>query len=81
MAWINVIPKDEAKGKLAELYDKLEEPWGGVDHILSIHSLNWRSLRDHYELYKTLMAGRSELSRAQREMIGVVVSAANHCRY
>ena len=28
-----------------------------------------------------LMRGRSELSRAQREMIAVVASAANHCHY
>ncbi len=81
MAWIRMVSEDEAEGKLAELYGRLTEPWGGVDNILKIHSLNVPSLRAHFELYKYLMRGRSPLSRAQREMIGVVVSAANRCHY
>jgi uncharacterized peroxidase-related enzyme len=81
MAWIHVIPEDEATGQLKKLYEKYREPWGGVDHILSIHSLNVKSMKAHYDLYAHLMRGPSELSRAQREMIAVVASAANHCRY
>ena len=81
MAWIRMIDEDEAEGKLGELYERFREPWGGVDNILKIHSLNPRSLLGHFELYKTLMRGRSPLSRIQREMIAVVVSAANRCHY
>jgi alkylhydroperoxidase family enzyme len=81
MAWIEVIPEDEATGRLKELYDKYREPWGGVDHIISIHSLNVKSMKAHYDLYAHLMRGRSDLSRIQREMIAVVASAANHCHY
>jgi len=81
MAWIKVIQESEAEGELKQLYDRLTEPWGGVDHILKIHSLNPASLRAHFELYKTLMRGKSGLSRAQREMIALVVSATNHCHY
>lgn len=81
MAWITIIPEDEAHGRLAELYDRYREPWGGVDNILRIHSLNVKSLQTHYDLYAHLMRGRSDLSRIQREMIAVVVSAVNRCRY
>ncbi len=81
MAWIHVVPEDEASGRLEELYQKYREPWGGVDHILSIHSLNAKSMQTHYDLYAHLMRGRSDLSRAQREMIAVVASAANRCHY
>ena len=81
MAWIRVIPESEAEGKLKELYEKYEEPWGGVDNILKIHSLNVPSLEAHFELYKTVMRGRSELTRAEREMIAVVASVANRCHY
>ena len=81
MAWINMIDEAEAEGALADMYSKLIEPWGGVDNIMKIHSLNVPSLVGHFELYKTLMRGKSELSRVQREMIAVVVSALNHCRY
>ena len=81
MAWIEMIPKDQAEGELKVWYDKLTEPWGGVDHIMKIHSLNLASLKAHFEIYKVLMYGKSPLSRVQREMIAVVASAANHCKY
>ena len=81
MAWIRMIDEEEARGKLREWYDRLREPWGGVDNIMKIHSLNVRSLKGHYELYKAVMFGRSPLSRIQREMIAVVASAANRCEY
>ncbi len=81
MAWIKVIQETEAEGELKQLYGQMTEPWGGVDNILKIHSLNPASLRAHFEFYKTLMRGKSGLSRAQREMIAVTVSAANHCHY
>ena len=81
MAWIRMIDEDEATGKLARLYEKFAEPWGGVDNIGKIHSLNPRSLEGHFALYTTLMRGRSPLSRIQREMIAVSVSRINHCHY
>ncbi len=81
MAWIRVIPEDEAEGRLLSLYEQYREPWGGVDNIIKIHSLNAKSMKTHFDLYAHLMRGRSELSRAQREMIGVVVSALNECHY
>ena len=81
MAWIEVIQEDEAEGKLAEFYGEITEPWGGVDNILKIHSLNLPSMRAHQDLYVTLMKRKSELTRPQREMIAVVVSAANRCHY
>jgi uncharacterized peroxidase-related enzyme len=81
MAWIRMIDEDEAEGELAELYERFTEPWGGVDNVLKIHGLNPPSLLAHFELYKTLMRGRSPLSRVQREMIAVAVSAANRCHY
>ena len=31
MAWIRIIRESEATGKLKKMYDKLIEPWGGVD--------------------------------------------------
>ncbi len=81
MAWIEVIDEAEATGSLKKSYEKMTEPWGGVDNILKIHSLNPRSLVSHFDIYATLMRGRSDLSRAQREMIAVVVSAENGCHY
>ena len=81
MAWIRTIDEREAEGRLAELYGQLVEPWGGVDNILKIQSLNPPSLAGHFDFYRTLMRGRSPLTRTQREMVAVVVSAANQCHY
>ena len=81
MARIRVIPESEATGTLAKLYDRYRDEDGRVDHILGIHSLNPRSMEDHHRLYAWLMRGPSPLTRVQREMIAVTVSAANDCFY
>ncbi len=80
MAWIEWVEEEEAAGRLHELYESVRSRHG-VDHILKIHSLNPESLHYHYDLYAHLMRGRSNLSRAEREMIAVVVSTANKCFY
>ena len=51
------------------------------DNILRIHGVHSRTMRQHYDLYRELMYGKGPLSRIQREMIAVVVSAQNKCRY
>lgn len=51
------------------------------DNILRIHGVHSRVLRLHYDLYRELMYGPGPLSRIQREMIAVHVSALNACRY
>lgn len=81
MAWIPYVPHEDASGPLAELYDAYTDANGELDHILRIHSLNPKSMRDHMELYSHLMRGPSPLSRIQREMIAVSVSAENDCFY
>jgi len=82
MPWIEWIDEDDAEGRLAESYDRLKDPrTDRMDHILKIHSLNPPTLDSHYQYYRDVMFGRSGLSRAQREMIAVVVSTANRCEY
>ncbi len=82
IAWIETTPEADATGELKRAYQRAGEAGGRqVDHIMKIHSLHPASLIDHLHLYKTLMYGESPLTRAQREMIGVVVSAINRCEY
>ncbi len=81
-AWIEVIAEDAARGELQELYDEYRNAeTGTVDNVLKVHSLHPETMRDHARLYRTVMYGRGGLTRPEREMIGVVVSAANHCHY
>ena len=51
------------------------------DNILRIHGVHSRTMRLHYDLYVELMRGPGPLSRVQREMIAVAVSASNGCHY
>ena len=81
MSWIDEIEISEADGRLAEIYQELVEKRGKVSNILKVHSLRPEAMSGHLDLYMTLMFGRSGLSRAEREAIGVVVSAENDCAY
>jgi len=81
MAWIREIDEGEATGELAEVYQDVIGARGKLANILKVHSLNPGALRTHVDLYMHLMFGRSKLSRAEREAIGVAVSAANRCEY
>lgn len=81
MAWIRVIPPSDVIGELAEQYSRMKDANGDVANILNVHSLNPAALRTHYDLYRALMFGPSELSRAQRESVAVVVSVINRCHY
>ena len=81
-AWIETISDEDAQGVLKELYDQERDRRSGkIDNIMAIHSLNPDTLRAHADLYHTVMHGKSGLSFAEREMIGVVVSAINQCHY
>lgn len=81
MAYIPYVPLQQATGVLADLYRRLGGADGAPAHILRIHSLNPRSMEYHLRYYSHIMRGPSPLSRIQREMIAVVVSAENDCYY
>ena len=72
MAYIEYVPEE----KIPET-DRIRDR----DNILRIHGVHSRVMRQHYDLYVQLMHRPGPLSRAQREMIGVVVSATNACHY
>ena len=62
-------------------YVEAREPDLDPDNILRIHGINPAVLRAHHELYRSVMYGRSPLSRVQREMLAVAVSGLNGCHY
>jgi len=51
------------------------------DNILRVHGVHSATIRLHYDLYRELMYAPGPLTRVQREMIAVRVSALNGCRY
>ena len=81
MAWVEQIDEDRAKGLLARIYDAARKRAGRVFNILRIQSLNPSALQPSIGLYAAVMLGDSPLTRAQREMLAVVVSRTNNCHY
>ena len=81
MAWIKTVSVAEATGIVRAEYDAAIARAGRVWQIIKIKSLNAPAMKQSTALYGTLMHGASPLTRAQREMLAVVVSKTNHCHY
>jgi uncharacterized peroxidase-related enzyme len=78
---IRVIEPEEATGRLKEIYDALIKKRGKLADVHKIQSLRPESIVAHMDLYMEIMFTKSELSRAEREMMAVIVSVANGCEY
>ena len=81
MAWITIIDEPVAEGMLARIYEATRQRAGRVANILKVQSTNPPALQGCLTLYSAIMFGESPLSRAQREMLAVVVSKINNCHY
>lgn len=86
MAWIRTIDPTDAdpNSRLGRLYrGSKDTEHGGVDNILTVHGLRPDTLDGHLKLYRAVLHPRHPdgLSRRERELVGVAVSAANGCHY
>ncbi len=74
-----------ARAKLAPDLQKYfavcEEKIGFLPNVLLAHSFDEAKLRAFVAMYNDLMLADSGLSKLEREMVAVVVSAANRCYY
>jgi uncharacterized peroxidase-related enzyme len=80
-----VIALDLAKAPLSAAtqgyFDKCQEKLGLVPNVLRAYAFDDVKLRAFTDMYNDLMLGQSDLSKLEREMIAVAVSAVNHCHY
>lgn len=82
MTWIETIEPEEAEGNVADLYQRVRNPDGGVDNILQAHSLRPNTLEGHMSLYKAVLHHpANQLPAWFREALGVFVSQLNQCQY
>ena len=81
MAYLRLIDEGEATGELKRQYDQAVGRAGKVFNIVKAMSLRPGVLGEAMGLYRAVMFGPSELSRAERELLAVVVSCANDCHY
>ena len=78
---LRLIDVGEATGDLKREYDAAVRRAGKVFNIVKAMCLRPAVLRRSMDLYREIMFGPSELSRAERELLAVVVSRANDCHY
>ncbi|MBU0595443.1 peroxidase-related enzyme [Candidatus Bipolaricaulota bacterium] len=81
MAWIRVVEESEADETLRAVYGRIAKARGKVANILKVQSLRPDAMAGHIDLYRSIMFAPSNITRAEREMIAVAVSAADHCAY
>jgi uncharacterized peroxidase-related enzyme len=82
MSWIDIVGKEQAMGRLRELYERVAGPDGHVDNVLQAHSLRPHTLEAHMALYKSVLhRSENRLPKWLLETIGVYVSLLNGCAY
>ena len=72
MAFIKYLEQDEIPEK-----NRVDDD----DNIIKIHGINSNIMKNHFDMYISLMRKRSPLTKVQREEIAVAVSAINGCVY
>lgn len=81
MPWIRTVPVGAAEGPLQRLYQAAIQRAGRVFKIVELMSPEPAVLESSLGLYRSLMHAPGALSRAERELLAVVVSVANRCHY
>jgi uncharacterized peroxidase-related enzyme len=81
IARLRVPSEDEVPAEVQELWAKPLERLGFVPNVLRVFALRPNHLLAWWAYYDELLRGESGLTKAQREMIAVVVSATNRCHY
>jgi uncharacterized peroxidase-related enzyme len=75
------LPPEPLSAEMAAYFKKCEEKLGFVPNVLMAYAFDNAKLSAFVAMYSDLMLAPSGLSKLEREMIAVAVSAHNHCYY
>ncbi len=78
---LDLPPADPLPERTAKYFAVCEEKLGLVPNVLRAYAFDPVKLDAFAAMYNDLMLGESGLSKLEREMIAVVVSAINRCWY
>jgi uncharacterized peroxidase-related enzyme len=81
IARLHVPDEEDVPDEVKELWALPLEKLGFVPNVLRVFALRPNHLLGWWAYYDELLRGESGLTKAQREMIAVVVSATNRCHY
>jgi len=75
------LPAEKLSPDMAAYFAKCEEKLGFVPNVLKAYAFDMAKLSAFVAMYNDLMLAPSGLSKLEREMIAVAVSAHNRCYY
>lgn len=78
---LDLPPVDPLPERTAKYFALCEEKLGLVPNVLMAHAFDIGKLDAFVAVYNDLMLGESGLTKLEREMIAVAVSACNRCYY
>ena len=78
---LRIPPRNKLDPDMRKYFSICDEKIGFLPNVLAAYSFDQTKLRAFIGMYNDLMLSDSGLSKLEREMIAVVVSAANRCFY
>jgi uncharacterized peroxidase-related enzyme len=78
---LDLTQADPLDDDIRAYFDKCTEKLGLIPNVLRAYAFDQAKLRAFMAMYNDLMLAPSGLSKAEREMIAVAVSAENKCVY
>ncbi len=81
VARVKTVAPQDATGEVKQVYDMAEGALGMLPNVFQALSLRPALLSGTVNMVGALMLQEGALPRAQKEMIAVVGSAANRCKY
>ena len=82
LTWIGHVEESEAQGEVEELYAEVRERFNGrVPPMIKVLSLRPRVAAAKENLRLSLIGDASSLGARRADMISVVVSGLNRCRF
>ena len=78
---LDLPPLDPLPEATQKYFDICEEKLGMIPNVLAAYAFDADKLDAFTAMYNDLMLGDSNLSKLEREMIAVAVSAVNRCYY
>lgn len=79
--WLEMPGESVQDERMQKLFAKAKQVLGFVPNVFLGYTIRPTHFSPWFSHFREVTEGESELSRAEREMISVVVSSHNHCLY
>lgn len=81
ISWFPIPDEADLDPRVADLVARQRQKLGAPNNVVRVHAWRPDLLFRWLDFYEHIAKGPSGLTRAEREMIGVVVSAENRCTF